>query len=128
MTYIVTDACVKCKYMDCVSVCPADCFYEGPDFLVINPEECIDCAACTTECTVDAICIDAADEPDGKWLRINTHYSRIWPKILAKGEPPADRERFAHETGKFEKYVLGATAEPLSGQAGPQRRADGGAP
>jgi NAD-dependent dihydropyrimidine dehydrogenase PreA subunit len=66
MTYIVTDACVRCKYMDCVEVCPVDCFYEGENFLVIHPDECIDCGVCEPECPVDAIKPDSQDEPDGK--------------------------------------------------------------
>jgi ferredoxin len=104
MTYIVTDACVRCKYMDCVEVCPVDCFYEGENFLVIHPDECIDCGVCEPECPVDAIRPDTEDDPDGKWLRINTDYAKVWPNITVKGEPPADRDEFAKETGKFEKY------------------------
>jgi ferredoxin len=104
MTYIVMDPCIKCKFMDCVEVCPVDCFYEGENFLAINPEECIDCGVCEPECPVDAIKPDTEDEPDGKWLRINTEYAKVWPNITVKGEPPADREEFERETGKFEKY------------------------
>ncbi len=104
MTYIVTDACVKCKYMDCVEVCPVDCFYEGENFLVIHPDECIDCGVCEPECPVDAIKADTEDAPDGKWLRVNTQYALIWPNITRKGEPPADADSFAGQTDKFEKY------------------------
>jgi ferredoxin len=104
MTYIVTDACVKCKFMDCVEVCPVDCFYEGENFLVINPDECIDCGVCEPECPVDAIKPDTEDEPDSKWLKINTDFAKVWPNITLKGEPPADAEAFERETGKFEKY------------------------
>ena len=92
MTYIVTDACIKCKFMDCVEVCPVDCFYEGENFLAINPDECIDCGVCEPECPVDAIKPDTEDDPDGKWLRINTDYAKVWPNITVKGEPPADAE------------------------------------
>jgi NAD-dependent dihydropyrimidine dehydrogenase PreA subunit len=74
MTYIVTDACIKCKYMDCVEVCPVDCFYEGENFLAISPDECIDCGVCEPECPVDAIKPDTEDDPDGKWLRVNTDF------------------------------------------------------
>src|SRR5471030_3453295 len=77
MTYIVTDPCIKCKYMDCVEVCPVDCFYEGENFLVINPDECIDCGVCEPECPVDAIKPDTEDDPDGKWLKVNTEYSEL---------------------------------------------------
>jgi ferredoxin len=104
MTYIVTDACIKCKYMDCVEVCPVDCFYEGENFLAINPDECIDCGVCEPECPVDAIKPDTEDDPDGKWLRINTEYAKIWPNITLKGVPPANRAKYDGETGKFEKY------------------------
>ena len=89
MTYIVTDACVRCKFMDCVEVCPVDCFYEGENFLVINPDECIDCGVCEPECPVDAIKPDTEDEPDGKWLQINASYAKVWPNITIKGTPPA---------------------------------------
>jgi ferredoxin len=104
MTYIVTDPCIKCKFMDCVEVCPVDCFYEGENFLAINPDECIDCGVCEPECPVDAIKPDTEDEPDGRWLEVNSTYSRVWPNITVKGEPPADRTDFERETGKFEKY------------------------
>ncbi|MFZ4165933.1 ferredoxin FdxA [Brevundimonas sp. NPDC058933] len=104
MTYLVTDACVKCKFMDCVEVCPVDCFYEGENFLVISPDDCIDCGVCEPECPVDAIVADAVDDPDGKWLRINAHYAQVWPNITVKGVPPADRGDYERETGKFEKY------------------------
>ncbi|MCA3721922.1 ferredoxin FdxA [Phenylobacterium sp.] len=104
MTYIVMDPCIKCKFMDCVEVCPVDCFYEGENFLVINPDECIDCGVCEPECPVDAIKPDTEDTPDGKWLRVNTEYSKVWPNITLKGEPPADGAQFERETDKFEKY------------------------
>jgi ferredoxin len=104
MTYIVTDPCIKCKFMDCVEVCPVDCFYEGENFLAINPDECIDCGVCEPECPVDAIKPDTEDEPDGRWLKVNSDYAKIWPNITVKGEPPADRAEYERETGKFEKY------------------------
>ena len=104
MTYIVTDPCIKCKLMDCVEVCPVDCFYEGENFLVINPDECIDCGVCEPECPVDAIKPEAADDPDGKWLQINSVYSRTWPNITIKGKSPADADAFRHVESKFETY------------------------
>ena len=80
MTYIVNDKCIKCKLMDCVEVCPVDCFYEGKNMLVIKPDECIDCGVCEPECPVDAITADT--EPGSeKWLDINKKYSEIWPNI-----------------------------------------------
>jgi ferredoxin len=88
MTYIVTDACIRCKFMDCVEVCPVDCFYEGENFLAINPDECIDCGVCEPECPVDAIKPDTEDDPDGKWLRVNSDFAKVWPNITVKGDPP----------------------------------------
>jgi ferredoxin len=94
MTYIVTDACVRCKLMDCVEVCPVDCFYEGENFLVIHPDECIDCGVCEPEC------------------KVNTEFSKVWPNITVKGTPPSDADSFRDEKGKFEKYF---SSEPGSG-------------
>jgi ferredoxin len=104
MTYVVTEACIRCKYMDCVEVCPVDCFYAGENMLVIHPDECIDCGVCEPECPVDAIKPDSHDEADGKWLKINTEFSKIWPNITRKGTPPADSDEFRDQTGKFEKF------------------------
>ena len=77
MTYAVNDSCIKCKYTDCVDVCPVDCFYEGENMLVIHPDECIDCGVCEPECPVDAI------KPDSdiaeKWIKLNAEYAVIWP-------------------------------------------------
>jgi ferredoxin len=78
MTFVVTEACVKCKYTDCVEVCPVDCFYEGPNFLVINPEECIDCALCEPECPVDAIYADSElPEQYNEYLEINERLAKM---------------------------------------------------
>ena len=75
MTYVVTEACIKCKYTDCVEVCPVDCFYEGENMLVIHPDECIDCGVCEPECPADAIKPDT--EPGlEKWLEVNTEYAK----------------------------------------------------
>ena len=104
MTYIVVDACIRCKYMDCVEVCPVDCFYEGENMLVIHPDECIDCGVCEPECPVEAIKPDTEDEPDAKWLKLNTQYANIWPNITVMKDPPVDREKFAQVTGKLAKY------------------------
>ena len=83
MTYLVNEKCIKCKLMDCVEVCPVDCFYEGKNMLVIKPDECIDCGVCEPECPVDAIVPDTEDGNE-KWLEINTKYSGIWPNITEK--------------------------------------------
>ena len=103
MTYIVKDECIKCKLMDCVEVCPVDCFYEGENMLVIKPDECIDCGVCEPECPVDAIVTDTEDE-NGKWLEINKKYSELWPNINKKGIPPQDADDFRNEKDKFKKY------------------------
>ena len=104
MTYIVMDPCIKCKFMDCVEVCPVDCFYEGENTLVIHPDECIDCGVCEPECPVDAIKPDTEDEPDGKWLRINTEYSKVWPNITVKRDPPVDAKAFDGVKDKLAQF------------------------
>ncbi len=95
MTYLVKDECIKCKLMDCVEVCPVDCFYEGENMLVIHPEECIDCGVCEPECPVDAIVADTTyNESDKtKWLELNDKYSKLWPKISKKKDPPKNAEK-----------------------------------
>ena len=103
MTYIVDENCIKCKYMDCVEVCPVDCFYEGKNMLVIKPDECIDCGVCEPECPVDAIIPDTESDTE-KWLEINKKYSEIWPNINIKKEALQSWEKFENEENKFEKY------------------------
>jgi len=103
MTYVVTDACIRCKYTDCVEVCPVDCFYEGENMLVINPDECIDCGVCEPECPVEAIIPDT-DDAAGKWTEFNAKYSAEWPNITEKTDPAEDADAYAKETGKLEKY------------------------
>ena len=83
MTYVVDENCIKCKHMDCVEVCPVDCFYEGENMLVIHPDECIDCGVCEPECPIDAIHSDT-EEGMEKWAEINREYSEIWPVITEK--------------------------------------------
>lgn len=103
MTYVVTDECVKCKYTDCVEVCPVDCFYEGELMLVINPEECIDCGVCVPECPVDAI---KEESPDLiRWIEINKELSALWPNITNKKPPLEEAEHHKSEKNKFEKYM-----------------------
>ena len=101
MTYVVTENCIKCKYMDCVEVCPVDCFYEGENMLVIHPDECIDCGVCEPECPADAIKPDTEPGLD-KWLQINTEYASNWPNITVKREPPADAKEFDGVPNKFD--------------------------
>jgi len=85
MTYVVTEACIKCKYTDCVEVCPVDCFYEGENMLAINPDECIDCGVCEPECPVEAI--KPESEENLKWVEINRHYASSWPNLTVKKPP-----------------------------------------
>jgi ferredoxin len=103
MTYVVTEACIKCKYTDCVEVCPVDCFYEGDNMLVIHPDECIDCGVCEPECPADAIKPDT--EPGlEKWLALNARFAVVWPNISDKKEALSDAEDFEGVEGKFEKF------------------------
>ncbi len=100
MTYIVMENCIKCKFTDCVEVCPVDCFYEGENFLVIHPDECIDCGVCEPECPADAIRPDT--EPDIEiWLEINTKYAEIWPNITMKKDQAVDAEDWDGKPGKL---------------------------
>jgi len=103
MTFVVTEACIKCKLTDCVEVCPVDCFHEGPNFLVIDPDECIDCGVCEPECPPEAIIPDSDAAADA-WLELNKQYSESWPNINRKGEAPADADAHKGEADKFEKY------------------------
>ena len=103
MTYIVKDECIKCKLTDCVDVCPVDCFYEGENFLVINPDECIDCGVCEPECPIDAIKADTDEsvkEMD-KWLLINKKFSAIWPNISKKKKPMSEHEKFKKKKSQW---------------------------
>lgn len=89
MTHVVVENCIKCKHTDCVKVCPVDCFYEGPNFLAINPDECIDCGVCIPECPVDAIKVDTDKEyPDlAYWLKLNKELASEW-KVITKQKAP----------------------------------------
>jgi len=100
MTFVVTDACVRCKYTDCVEVCPVDCFYEGENMLVINPDECIDCGVCEPECPAEAI--HPENEELLKWVEVNREYAMQWPNITKKKDAPADADSYKNMPGKFE--------------------------
>lgn len=102
MTYVVTDSCIKCKYTDCVDVCPVDCFHEGPNFLVIDPEECIDCTLCVAECPVEAIYAED-DVPDEQraFIALNAELARGWPIIFERKEAPPDADEWAGVKNKL---------------------------
>ena len=96
MTHVVTEACIKCKYTDCVDVCPVDCFYEGPNFLVIDPDECIDCAVCIPECPVNAIYAqEDVPEDQRDFIQINVDFSKLWKVITKKKLPLPDAEHWS---------------------------------
>ena len=103
MTYIVNDKCIKCKLMDCVEVCPVDCFYEGENMLVIHPDECIDCGVCEPECPIEAIHSDTEDNME-KWIEINKEYSEQWPVITKKKDPPKDSDQWKEISNKFNDH------------------------
>lgn len=102
MPYVVTEACIRCKYMDCVEVCPVDCFYEGENMLVINPDECIDCGVCEPECPAEAIVSDS-DPRAESWAEKNRELAGKWPNLTHKGDVPADADEWK---GKADKAAL----------------------
>jgi ferredoxin len=102
MTFVVTDSCIKCKYTDCVAVCPVDAFFEGPNFLVIDPDICIDCALCVPECPVDAIFPDTElPSQHIEFLEINAELCQQWPNIIEIKDPPADADEWFAVTDKL---------------------------
>ncbi len=108
MTYVVTEACVRCKFTNCVEVCPVDCFFAGDAMLVIDPDVCIDCGVCEPECPADAIKPDTTPEA-AAWVIFNRDMSRQWPNITEKTDPPADADGWLGVEGKFEQ-VFGTPA------------------
>jgi ferredoxin len=103
VTYVVVENCIKCKYMDCVEVCPVDCFYVGENMLVIHPDECIDCGVCEPECPAEAIVPDSDDKASA-WVELNRTYSTQWPNITRKGEAPADADEWKDKPGKKDLF------------------------
>ena len=105
MAYIVTESCIKCKYTDCVDVCPVDCFREGPNMLVIDPDECIDCTLCVPECPVEAIFAED-DVPDDQqeWIARNKELAAGWKPLIARKPAPEDADTWAKIKDK--KHLL----------------------
>ncbi len=103
MTFVVTDNCIKCKYTDCVEVCPVDCFHVGPNFLVIDPEECIDCTLCEPECPAEAIYAED-DLPDDQvhFTELNAELTKIWPVITEIIDAPEDADEWLGVKNKLE--------------------------
>jgi ferredoxin len=102
MTFIVGENCIKCKHTDCVEVCPVDCFYEGPNMLVIHPDECIDCALCEPECPVDAIFADdEVPEDQLPFIELNAELAEVWPNITEIKPAPEDAEEWDGKPGKI---------------------------
>ena len=105
MTYVVTESCIRCKYTDCVDVCPVDCFKAGPNFLVIDPDECIDCAVCVPECPANAIYADQDVPADQReFIAINRELSKTWPNLTKKTDPLPDADAWAKVMPK--KHLL----------------------
>jgi len=103
MTFVVVEACIKCKYTDCVEVCPVDCFHEGPNFLVIDPDECIDCTLCEPECPVEAILSEDDLAPEQEhFLELNAELSRDWPVINQQKDPLPDADEWKDEPDKLQ--------------------------
>ncbi len=102
MTFVVTENCIKCKYTDCVDVCPVDCFHEGPNFLAIDPDECIDCAVCVPECPADAIFAEEDVAGDQQaFIALNAELARQWPTITKRHEALPDADAWKGRPGKL---------------------------
>ncbi|AWI53111.1 ferredoxin [Aquabacterium olei] len=106
MTHVVTEACIRCKYTDCVDVCPVDCFREGPNFLVIDPDECIDCAVCIPECPANAI-VPEEDVPGNQqsYIKLNADLAKVWPSITKRKDPLPDADEWKDKVGKLDQLI-----------------------
>ncbi len=103
MTFVVGENCIRCKNTDCVDICPVDCFYEGPNFLVIHPDECIDCEECVPACPVDAIYAeDDLPLEQQVFLKLNAELAEIWPNITAQKDPRMDADDWNGVEGKLQ--------------------------
>jgi ferredoxin len=102
MTHVVTDSCVQCRYTDCVDVCPVDCFREGPNFLAIDPDECIDCAVCVAECPVNAIYAEEDVPADQQhYIPLNVELARGWPSITKTKPALPEADEFKDQQNKL---------------------------
>ena len=103
MAFVVTENCIRCKYTDCVEVCPVDCFREGPNFLIIHPDECIDCALCEPECPANAIFSeDEVPEDQQSFIALNAELAEVWPTITERSDPLADAEQWDGKPDKLQ--------------------------
>jgi ferredoxin len=103
MTYVVTEACIKCKYTDCVEVCPVACFHEGENMVVIDPETCIDCGVCVPECPAEAIMPDHGEGAE-KWVEFNRKYAAQWPNITEPKFPFPDAKDWEKVPDKLKNH------------------------
>lgn len=107
MAYVVAEPCVRCKYTDCVDVCPVDCFHEGPNFLVIDPNVCIDCALCVDECPAGAIfSVEALPEKYERYIELNVALSKSWPVLSESKEPLDDADEWVEVEEKFDELLM----------------------
>jgi ferredoxin len=109
MTFVVTEDCIRCKYTDCVDVCPVTCFYEGETMLVINPDECIDCGICEPSCPVEAILPDSYPQAQ-KWAELNREYAGKWPRISNTRPARPDADEYRHMADKYAQFF-----DPMAG-------------
>ena len=112
MAYVVTESCIRCRYTDCVEVCPTDCFRQGPNFLVIDPDECIDCAVCVAECPAEAI-VSAEDISDAQrsFIELNATLSKQWPAISSRQAPPPDADHWKGARDKLPHLIMEISQE-----------------
>lgn len=120
MTFIVNDNCIKCRYTDCVEVCPVDCFYVGENMLVINPDECIDCGVCEPECPADAILPDTKLDPNDStdWVALNARLSQQWPNLTRMIEPLPDADSFNPNEAEGGTWKGGSKIDLMSEEPG----------
>ncbi|QJI29877.1 ferredoxin family protein [Pseudomonas sp. ADAK18] len=115
MTYVVTDNCIQCRHTNCVDICPADAFHLGPNFIVINPQECVDCGLCLPECPEEAIAPEnRLDDSNRHFIELNAELVKHWPVILQRIPPLADHEHWSHKPNKLPYLVREIEAVELA--------------